>query len=328
MRKVTFSSDSLPERDRIEATSHILSAPNRRTMVAKHSDGDFHCRLESLELPGLYSFVMRSSAVTVDCAGGGPRADHLRLGFGFDSGAAPWSMSCRDVDTAIHRRGAYLRSMELPCAFRCDAPAGARVIEIPAQEISQRLKFKDCAFARPVLGDTPGLSLLRQYLGALDQADALSDPLGQRLFVGHVYDLMALVLGANADALEQARHGGLRAARLKAAKDFIDAHLLDPDLSDRAVAAQLGVSDRYVRMLFAGEGTSCKSHIDARRLGAAYAMLTNPVWARLKIIDLAYRCGFNDITTFNRQFRARYGMTPSEAREAPPGARSNKVDRR
>lgn len=322
MRKVTFLSDSLPEKDRIEATSHILSAPGGKTTVARCSAADFHCRLESLELPGLYSLVMHSSAVVIDCAGGGPRSDHFRFGFG----AAPWSMACAGVDTTIQRRDAYLRSSEFPCTFACNTSAGARVVEIPAQEIFRRLRIKDTAFARPVLGDTPGLSLLRQYLGALDQGDALSDPVEQRLFVGHVYDLMALVLGANADALEQARHGGLRAARLKAAKDFTDAHLLDPDLSDRAVAAHLGVSDRYVRMLFAGEGTSCKSYIHARRLAAAYAMLTSPVWVRVKIIDLAYRCGFSDITTFNRQFRARYGMTPSEAREAPSEARPNMGD--
>jgi AraC-like DNA-binding protein len=39
------------------------------------------------------------------------------------------------------------------------------------------------------------------------------------------------------------------------------------------------------------------------------------VQAGLKIIDLAYRCGFNDISTFNRAFRARYNVTPSDVRE-------------
>jgi AraC-like DNA-binding protein len=144
--------------------------------------------------------------------------------------------------------------------------------------------------------------------------DVMGEPVEQRLFASHVYDLMALVLGANADAAEHARNGGLRAARLEAAKAYIDAHLFEPALSDMAVAAHLGVSDRYVRSLFASEGSSCKAHVDRQRLAKAYAMLSNPVWSGVKIIDLAYRCGFNDITTFNRQFRARYGMTPSDAR--------------
>jgi AraC-like DNA-binding protein len=74
-------------------------------------------------------------------------------------------------------------------------------------------------------------------------------------------------------------------------------------------------------MLFADEGASCKTYVDGQRLAHAYAMLTNPVWSGIKIIDLAFRCGFNDISTFNRQFRTRYGMTPSEARGGEEGGR-------
>ncbi|MBG0800943.1 helix-turn-helix transcriptional regulator [Methylocystis sp. H4A] len=326
MRKVTFSSDSLPEKDRVEGTSHFVSSLGGKVKMAHYSNNDFCWRFECQELVGLYSVVMHASAVFADSAGGGPLSDHINIGFCFDPDAGRWALGYRGAETTIYARDACLRVLELPSSFKCEAPVHGRSIAIPAEEVFRRLKSKDSAFAPSLPGATPGLSLLRQYLGVFDRGDALSDPVEQRLFASHVYDLMALVLGANADALEQARHGGLRAARLKAAEDFIDAHVLDPDLSDRAVAAHLGVSDRYVRMLFAGGGTSCKSYIDARRLAAAFAMLTNPVWAPLKIIDLAYRCGFNDITTFNRQFRARYGMTPSEARQALPGARPNRGD--
>jgi AraC-like DNA-binding protein len=37
-----------------------------------------------------------------------------------------------------------------------------------------------------------------------------------------------------------------------------------------------------------------------------------------KIGSLAYAAGFGDLSSFNRTFRARFGMTPSEWRDGQP----------
>ncbi|MBG0800944.1 helix-turn-helix transcriptional regulator [Methylocystis sp. H4A] len=310
MSKFTFSSDSLPERDRLEATSHFVSALGGKTTIKPYSE-DFHFRLEGGAFAGMYWVAARGSSMLVDCAGEGQLADFIAIGFN----RIGYGLRYRGADMTLQSGDAGLRMLGLPAVYTSVMPIGGVAVAFPAEEIFRRLRTKDCAFAPLLRGVTPGLQLLRQYLDGLEHDGVLSNPAEQWLFASHVLDLLALVLGANADALEQARRGGVRAARLKVAKDYIDAHLLDTDLSDQTVAAHLCVSDRYVRLLFSDEGMSCKSYIDRQRLAKAYAMLSNPVSAGLKIIDLAYRCGFNDITTFNRQFRTRYGMTPSEARE-------------
>jgi AraC-like DNA-binding protein len=46
--------------------------------------------------------------------------------------------------------------------------------------------------------------------------------------------------------------------------------------------------------------------------------LTGPSANRRGITAIAYECGFNDLSYFNRSFRRRFGLTPSEARAARP----------
>jgi AraC-like DNA-binding protein len=42
--------------------------------------------------------------------------------------------------------------------------------------------------------------------------------------------------------------------------------------------------------------------------------LQNPELAHLQISEIAYRWGFNHPATFNRNFRAAFDITPSDAR--------------
>ena len=52
------------------------------------------------------------------------------------------------------------------------------------------------------------------------------------------------------------------------------------------------------------------------RLNAAWRLLTSVRHAHRKVIDIALSSGFNDVSYFHRSFRARFGMTPSDARAA------------
>jgi AraC-like DNA-binding protein len=47
------------------------------------------------------------------------------------------------------------------------------------------------------------------------------------------------------------------------------------------------------------------------RLQKAHAMLTSRNYDHLKVIDIAYACGFNGISYFNRCFHQRFGDVPN-----------------
>ena len=116
------------------------------------------------------------------------------------------------------------------------------------------------------------------------------------------------------DATTVAAGRGIRAARLRAIKSDIEAHLTYSDLSPGIVARRQGVSDSYIRKLFGSEGTSFSGYVLTRRLVRAHRMLTDRRWAGVSIASIAYDAGFGDLSYFNRVFKRWYGATPSEVR--------------
>jgi AraC-like DNA-binding protein len=68
-------------------------------------------------------------------------------------------------------------------------------------------------------------------------------------------------------------------------------------------------------MLFASERTSFTGFVRDARLDSAYRKLMSPGFDHLLISEIAYDDGFNDLSYFNRAFRRRFGMSPSDARE-------------
>lgn len=155
------------------------------------------------------------------------------------------------------------------------------------------------------------LRLLVGYLTILGDGEDMSDPTICRLITGHVYDLVAMAIGATRDGHEIARGRGARAARLKAIKDDLAANL---SLTLDVVAARQGVSTRYVQMLFDQEGTTFSAYALEQRLGSAHRMLTSPRYADWTISAIALEAGFGDLSHFNRNFRRRFGASPSEIR--------------
>jgi AraC-like DNA-binding protein len=51
-----------------------------------------------------------------------------------------------------------------------------------------------------------------------------------------------------------------------------------------------------------------------RRLERIHRQLASPLFAARPIADLAFEAGLVEPSTFYRQFRSRYRMTPSEVR--------------
>ncbi len=102
-----------------------------------------------------------------------------------------------------------------------------------------------------------------------------------------------------------------RLSRLRAIKAYIIAKIDDPALCLADIAAHQGISSSYVRKLFATEGAKFSTYVLEIRLGKVSQMLTDPDARGRSISAVALKCGFNDVSYFNRAFRKRYGCTPS-----------------
>ena len=125
-----------------------------------------------------------------------------------------------------------------------------------------------------------------------------------------------LAIGATRSAPAVAEGGGVRAFRLSAIKADIARHLAGCELTVGAVAASQGVSPRYVQLLFGQEGTTFSRFVLAQRLLQAHRMLADALYARWSITAIAFEAGFGDLSYFNRSFRRRYAVSPSDVRKA------------
>lgn len=94
---------------------------------------------------------------------------------------------------------------------------------------------------------------------------------------------------------------------------YIDTHLGDSSLSPAQVAADHGVSLRYLHLVFAKQGTSFGRWLRERRLSRCHEELSQAQRSGT-VTEVAFRWGFNEASHFSRVFKARYGVSPQEVR--------------
>jgi AraC-like DNA-binding protein len=155
------------------------------------------------------------------------------------------------------------------------------------------------------------LSLAMDYSDLLLQSPAAVEEAGMAI-AAHLMDLAALGLGARGDLAVAAQRGGVRAVRLKAVLTILEKRFAEPDFSAQKLAAAAGLSERYVNELLHEAGASFTVRLNELRLRRAAERLAHPDGGRIS--DIAFDCGFNDLSYFNRCFRRRFGLTPSAAR--------------
>ena len=80
------------------------------------------------------------------------------------------------------------------------------------------------------------------------------------------------------------------------------------------LATRHGITPRYVHKLFEREGLTLSHYVLGLRLDRVNRHLSDPRQGEKTIVELVYAVGFGDVSSFNRAYRARYGMTPSETR--------------
>lgn len=158
----------------------------------------------------------------------------------------------------------------------------------------------------------PATALLAAYCSEL-----LAIPEGvpaqlARLVSRQLTELAAQLL----DPVQATELGGPRAARLRAVLGHICENASDPQLSAARVGARFGLTARSVQQLMEAIGVSFSEHVRGLRLEEARRLLTDPNCDDMRIVEVAYASGFQDLSYFNREFRRRFGTRPSDFRRA------------
>jgi len=95
-------------------------------------------------------------------------------------------------------------------------------------------------------------------------------------------------------------------------RQYIEAHLRDPDLSPAMIAGEMGMSVRQLNRLFEGGTQTVTSMIQTRRLQGCHADLTRPGRYNVNVSEIAYSWCFRNLSHFSRRFREEFGASPTE----------------
>jgi AraC-like DNA-binding protein len=186
------------------------------------------------------------------------------------------------------------------------------VLKVPESLLNMRLPLGK-TFTGRTIGMPGGIAGLFIDLvqSVVSNVGAL-EPSHYPLVSGQLLDLLGLTLGAGDSAFESAE-SSVKDAHLRRIMMAVRRRLFDARLSPVAIAAQCGISVRYLHRLFASRGTSLGRWILEERLLACDNTLRNPR-SRESIATIAHRFGFADQPQFCRHYKKRFGRTPSDTR--------------
>lgn len=307
-----FSTDFLPERERVAMFREVFARKILGMDVEPLSEQPFRTEMTVKQLPGLDIVWAHNSAV---------RATRTREliadgkdGFAFQWSASPGYGENPGGEITLAPHDGILISCSDPGDLALPLAGPMVSLTFPREALGPMLKDWSACAATPVPASTPALALLTGYIEILKRESATVTPELQKLAVAHVYDLLALALGPTREAIENARRGGLRAARLGAIKVDI-AESMDAEFSIDAIAARHRLSSRHVQRLFEETGTTFTEFVRDQRLLRAHRMLISRRFDHKRISDIALDLGFGDLSHFNRAFRRRFGMSPGDVRK-------------
>lgn len=184
-------------------------------------------------------------------------------------------------------------------------------------------RWLDSRVARPellpgaVLRDHP---LARLWGRHLTSGFALAEELSMTaatLFARHSVELLVQLLDeSHLDHLTPSE--ALRAAMFLSACEVINLRFGDPNLTPAEIARGVGVSSRVLARVFAENNETIMRRVFDERVRQAARLLAAQESAHRSVTDIAFACGFNDLSHFGRMFADKMRMTPSQWRRRPP----------
>ncbi|MDF2261492.1 AraC family transcriptional regulator [Streptantibioticus ferralitis] len=266
--------------------------------LPRHGTGDYTVRLKRLSFHDVFIENQYSDALSGSTGSPhGHLADHVVAHFNFHG-----RMTYASERATVTTRPGQLCTRRNGTSWNFEVGPGTHAVTLalPAENI----RFPSIGPIIAAEQDTPAARLLLAHLRACAEIGGRD-----RLGVAARNAAVELLQGVLDDqVIDDPR---LFPTLVKAAQEYVESRLADPDLDPRAIAHALHVSVRTLHRAFATRETSIMEHVRQRRLERARADLLSTAWT---VAEIAARWHFHDSSHFIRAHKKRYGETPTTLR--------------
>ena len=200
--------------------------------------------------------------------------------------------------------------------YAIEVPHGfdALWVRVPRYRLEGRLTSINDVMAERINGNS-GVGLLASNLlrAALQEAGSILPNDANRI-ANALLDLMGMSLDSHLKSYRQPKSH--TKSLLRQIQDYIDNQIDDEEMSLDSIAAAHSISVRYLNKIFQREGVSTAKWIRMRRLERCRADLEDPAKRVLSISQIGFSHGFGNISSFNRAFKDRFGVSPKGFRSS------------
>jgi AraC-like DNA-binding protein len=310
---VIVSTSEIPEGDRAEWVREVLSStvvpveyswPERRRGVSAHGLVN--------RLGDLVVCLGRTSALKMERTPTLAR-DSMEPSIFVCTQLTGSRMVVQDGREALLHRGELaIYDSTAPYTLLSDTGVGGAFLRIPHSALAMPHNMIRRACAVSLSPGHPVTSLTSGYIRRLATDPELCTAPNADLIAHPSIELVRAVIATYLDADELAA-GPLAATLQLRILEYVRGHLYDPDLCAEQIAAAHYISVRHLYRVLAKSGISLAHWIRTHRLEACRQELAR---TSTTIEAVARRCGFSNMSSFSRAFRAEYGLSPREWRDS------------
>ena len=199
----------------------------------------------------------------------------------------------------------------VPSAFECLSPTRCKLIWLPQRVFNRHVAGFDCLENQIIPKTSLAAAVVGTHIRQLHPMLAAFPAARQSKIFESSIEFILSCLPGQPLAPGLTRQQGALLGRARAA---IDDRIGGGEITPAIIAAELGISVRYLHRLFALTGQSLLEYVTAQRLDRARRMLEGGQ-GRMNIAAIAQDVGFYDSSHFNKAFKRKFGVAPSRYRQ-------------
>lgn len=166
-----------------------------------------------------------------------------------------------------------------------------------------------CDYVGKVVSRGQGLSsILSDYLDAIEREMWEMSPDDLTAAMKPTMDLLATVLTMESKLAPRS----IKSITLSRIKQYIIDNLDDETLNPQGIAAAIGITPRYLHLLFKDVGCTVSQWVKERRLERCKDDIISSLVNGRSITEIAYSRGFNHLSHFSRAFKQQFGLAPRD----------------